>query len=355
MKLARPSLDQLAAYVPGKSVEGKIKLASNENAAGPSPKALKQIRDSLASLNRYPDGGCLALKKKLASHLGVKEPMLIVGNGSDEIILLALRAFVDPGEEVVVADPTFLIYALASKVAAAKVVAVALKNLRYDLKGMREAVTEKTKMVFIANPDNPTGSFVTRTEVEKFMEGLPKHVIVFFDEAYYEFAQDREYPDSRRYLGRHPVIITRSFSKAYGLAGLRVGYGIASAELVQAMDLVREPFNVNSLAQVAAIAALEDRAHLEKTRRLVREGKKYICRKLDGMGLRYVPSQTNFLLVYVGEARAIYEKLLSFGVIVREMSGWKLEGYLRVTIGTQNENRRFTRLLRNILKEQKRA
>ncbi len=360
MKLVRPCLDQLVAYEPGKSIEslqkgerqkGAIKLASNENAAGPSPRALKQIRESLATLHRYPDGNCLALKKELASRLGVKESMVVVGNGSDEIILLALRAFVDPGEEVVVAEPTFLIYALASKVAGAKVVPVPLRNLRYDLKGMREAVTEKTKIVFIANPDNPTGTFVHRTEVGKFMEDLPKHVLVFFDEAYHEFVEDKEYPDTRRYLNRHPVIITRSFSKAYGLAGLRIGYGMAPAELVSAVDLVREPFNVNSLAQAAAIAALEDRAHLERTRHLVWEGKRYLCRKLDRLGLRYVPSQTNFLLVYVGDAEAIYERLLSFGVIVREMGPWRLSGYLRVTIGTMSENRRFVHVLEKIMKE----
>lgn len=359
----RPCLRDLAPYQPGKPIEELrrerglkrvIKLASNENAAGPSPKAMKIIRKSLSTLHRYPDSDAWPLKKKLAARLGVKESMLVIGNGSDELILLALRAFVDPGQEVVMADQTFLIYDLASQIAGATVVHVPLCNLRYDLRAMREAVTERTRLVFIANPDNPTGTIVSRREVEAFMKDLPQHVVVFFDEAYYEFVQEREYPQTRLYLKRHPVIISRSFSKAYGLAGLRIGYGMAPEELAEAMNRVREPFNVNSLAQQAALAALEDRSHLERTRRLAREGKRFLYREFDRLGLRYAPSQTNFVLVHVGEGKVIYERLLSSGVIVREMGPWRLDGYLRVTVGTRDENKRFIHLLEKIFKEKER-
>ena len=356
--IARKSLDQMTPYKPGGTIEEFkrelglkkiIKLASNENAAGPSPKALKAIRRHLEDLHRYPDSDCFLLKKKLASRWGIRESMITVGNGSDEIILLALRAFVEEGDEVVVANPTFLIYEVASRVAAAKVVEVPLKNFRYDLIRMKEAVSAKTKIVFIANPDNPTGTYVKREEVEEFLKDLPKHVIVFFDEAYFEFVEEKDYPDSRKHLSRHPVIITRSFSKAYGLAGLRIGYGLSNPEIADYLNRVREPFNVNALAQAAALAALEDRDHLEKTRRMVREGRRFLYRHLDELGLRYVPSQTNFILVNVGDGKAIYEKLLKFGLLVRDMGAWKLDAFIRVTIGTREENRRLIQVLHKIL------
>ena len=356
--LARKSLDLITPYKPGKPIEELkrelglkevIKLASNENALGPSPRALKAIRKVLRDLNRYPDSDAFLLKKKLASRLGVKESMIIPGNGSDEIILLALRAFVEGGEEVVVANPTFLIYEIASRVAGARVIEVPLKNFRYDLLRMKEAITSRTKMVFIANPDNPTGTYVTRDEVETFLKDLPKEVIVFFDEAYFEFVQEKEYPDTRKYLSKHPVIITRSFSKAYGLAGVRIGYGISSPEIIDYLNRVREPFNVNALAQAAAVAALEDRAHLERTRRLVRSGKTYLYRHFDELGLRYFPSQTNFILVNVGDGKSIYEKLLRFGVIVRDMTAWKMDAFIRVTVGKTEENKRLIRALQKIL------
>ena len=356
--LARASLDQVQPYKPGKPIEELrrelglkeiIKLASNENANGPSPKALKAIQKILHQLHRYPDADCFLLKKKLASRLGVKESQIVVGNGSDEIILLALRSFVDAGEEVIVASPTFLIYEIASRVVGAKVVQIPLSNFRYDLKRMKEAVSAKTKIIFIANPDNPTGTYVKREEVEEFLEGLPKKTIVFFDEAYFEFVQERDYPDTRKYLSKHPIILTRSFSKAYGLAGLRVGYGLSTSEIADYLNRVREPFNVNALAQAAALAALEDRAHLEKTRRMVREGKRFLYRSFDELGLRYIPSQANFILVNVGDGKAVYEKLLKFGVIVRDMEAWKLEGFIRVTIGKREENKRLLRVLKKIL------
>lgn len=356
--LARKSLDQITPYKPGGTIEEFkrelglkkiIKLASNENAIGPSPKALEAVRKNLRELNRYPDSDGFLLKKKLASRLGVKESMITLGNGSDEIILLALRAFLNDGEEVVVAYPTFLIYDVASRAAGAKVVEVPLKNFRYDLIRMKEAITPKTKIIFIANPDNPTGTYVKREEVEEFLKDLPKDLIVFFDEAYFEFVEEKEYPDTRKYLSKHSVIMTRSFSKAYGLAGIRIGYGVSNPEIADYLNRVREPFNVNSLAQAAALAALEDRSHLERTRRLVREGRRYLYRHFDDLGLRYIPSQTNFILVNAGDGKALYEKLLKFGLLVRDMGAWKLDAFVRVTLGTMEENKRLVHVLKKIL------
>ena len=353
---ARTALRSLPTYTPGQPIEevqrklglsSVIKLASNENALGPSPKALAALRRATGQLHRYPDATCAALKAKLSRRFRLDPSWFIAGNGSDEILVLALRAFVEPGDEVLVAQPTFLIYALQAKACGARVVRVPLRNFRYDLPAMRAAVTSDTKLVFIANPDNPTGTYVTANELDAFLRGLPEQVVVVMDEAYYEFVEAKDYPQTLTYLHDAPLIITRSFSKAYGLAGLRVGYGIARPSLIRAMDAVREPFNVNALAQTAACAALDDAVFLRKTRRMTEDGRRYLARQLSGLGLRVVPSETNFLLVELGpSASSVAKRLLSEGVIVREMSAWKLQGFLRVTIGTMPENRRFIRALK---------
>jgi histidinol-phosphate aminotransferase len=281
----------------------------------------------------------------------VKPESLIFGNGSDELIVLALRAFVDPGDEVVVASPTFLIYEIQARACGAQVTVVPLRGYRYDLPAMRAAVTPHTKLVFIANPDNPTGTYVTTRELRAFLRDLPRETIVFLDEAYYEFVEARDYPQTTPSVKDRAMIVTRSFSKAYGLAGLRVGYGVAQPPLVAAMDAVREPFNVNSLAQAAAAAALDDRAFLTRTRQMIREGRRYLTSALDAMKLRHVPSVTNFILIELGpRASTVARTLLSRGVIVREMSAWKLSGCLRVTIGTMSENRTFIRELTRCLR-----
>ncbi|MDO8729802.1 MAG: histidinol-phosphate transaminase [Candidatus Omnitrophota bacterium] len=360
-KLARKILESVTPYIPGKPIEEVqrelglptvIKLASNENPLGPSPKAVEAIRNALPSLHRYPDGSSFYLVRKLAAHLGVAPEQLIIGNGSDEIITLAVRAFVEPGEEIVIAHPTFLIYKIAGQLAEARVRTVPLKDFRYDLAAMRKAVTPKTKMVFIANPDNPTGSYVTKAEVEAFLESLSPEVIVFFDEAYAELADVPDYPDTRPLLGKRPVIIARTFSKAYGLAGLRVGYGMAPKELVEAMNRVREPFNVNSLAQVAAAAALEDTQHLEATRRLLREEKKKLNGALKEMGFSCVPSATNFILFHAGpKAGELAQALLKKGIIVRHLQAWDLPEFLRVTVGLAVENDAFIQNLKQLRRE----
>ncbi len=364
---ARAALRTLGTYRPGTPIEevrrrlklsSVIKLASNENALGPSPKAVAALRTALSGLHRYPESTCPLLRARVARHLRVNPASLIFGNGSDELIVLALRAFVDPGDEVVVAAPTFLIYELQARACGASVTVVPLRDYRYDLKAMSAAVSPHTKLVFIANPDNPTGTYVTKREVDGFLRDLPPETIVFLDEAYYEFVDAADYPQMlshvnpvRKRISNGAVIVTRSFSKAYGLAGLRVGYGVAQPSLIAAMDAVREPFNVNSLAQVAAAAALEDRVFLARTRAMVREGRKYLTKQLDTLKVRHVPSVTNFILIELGpRAPEIARALLSRGVIVREMSAWKLSGCLRVTIGTMAENRQFIRALKEVIR-----
>ncbi|MBI2495100.1 MAG: histidinol-phosphate transaminase [Candidatus Omnitrophica bacterium] len=359
---AREAVKAMATptYKPGTSIEevkralrlsSVIKLASNENALGPSPKAMAALRAATSTLHRYPDSTCRALRERVAKRLRVPPASLIFGNGSDELIVLALRAFVDPGDEVVVAAPTFLIYELQAKACGAEVVVVPLRAYRYDLAAMRKAVTPHTKLVFIANPDNPTGTYVTKRELQAFLRDLPTETIVFLDEAYYEFVEAADYPQTLSSVNERALIVTRSFSKAYGLAGLRIGYGLAQPSLIAAMDAVREPFNVNSLAQAAAAAALDDRAFLLRTRRMVAEGRRYLTKAFENLKLRYVPGVTNFILLELGpRASGIAEALLSRGVIVREMSAWNLTGCLRVTIGTMAESRKFIRALKQCLR-----
>lgn len=353
---ARIAVRELKTYKPGTSVKDAkkkrerasyIKLASNENSLGSSPKAVAALRKGTDALNRYPDSGAQALREALGKHLKVDPESIIVGNGSDELIVLALRAFVDPGDEVVVAAPTFLIYEIQARACGAKVTVVPLKDYRYDLVAMRQAVTPNTKLVFIANPDNPTGTYVTKKELLSFFADLPAQTLVFLDEAYYEFVDAKDYPQSLDMRDEQSLIITRSFSKAYGLAGLRVGYGIAQAGVISALNAVREPFNVNALAQQAAVAALDDTAFLEKTRKSNAEGRKFLTKELDALKLRYVPSVTNFILLKLGpNAAQVIEGLFNNGVIVREMSAWGLSHCLRVTIGTMKENRAFIKALK---------
>ena len=358
-KLVKKRILAIKPYKPGKPIEevkrelglrSVIKMASNENTLSPSSRVLSEVRKSLASLNRYPDGGCFYLKKALAKRFRLKPENVIVGNGSDELIILALRAFARPGDEVIVAKPTFLIYEIASKVEGVKIITVPMKNFRYDLSGMAKRLNRKTKIVFVANPDNPTGTYATEDEVRRFLKKVGPRTIVFFDEAYYEFAQKLyDYPKTLPYLRRKNIIITRTFSKIYALAGLRIGYGLAKKELIEAMDKVREPFNVNSVAQIASLAALRDRGFVSKSLRLIDSGRKYIYHNLKLLGYEYIPSATNFILInLMKDSGKIYNKLLKKGIIVREMSAWGLNGFIRVTIGTPKENKKFIETLKKV-------
>lgn len=352
-KIWKTVLDQITPYEPGKPIEevkrelgleNVIKLASNENAMGPSDRVIKAITKAAKNINRYPDGGCYYLRKALSEKLSVSENNIVFGNGSDEIILLALRAFIDPGDEVVVADPTFLIYHLASMVKGAKIRTVPLKDYRYDLDGMLGAVTDRTKVIFIANPDNPTGTYVTDKELAKFIKGISDDVLVFMDEAYYEFARGGDYPETLGLIKREDrnLVIARTFSKAYSLAGLRVGYGVAREDIAGALNKVREPFNVNSLAQAAALAALEEKESLDASIDLVREEKERFYGAFDSLGVTYIPSRTNFILVDTNrDSMKVFDYLLKKGVIVREMSPWGLGGFIRVNVGLRKENDMF--------------
>jgi len=358
--LANKNLLNIKTYKPGKPIEevkrelrlkgSVIKMASNENALSPSSRVIKTIRRNLSSLNRYPDGGCFYLKRNLAVKFKLKPENFIIGNGSDEIFILALRAFTEKGDEVVVARPTFLIYEIASLVQGLKVRSVPLKNLRYDLDKMAEKLTAKTRIVFVANPDNPTGSYITAKELDRFLKRVEKNTIVILDEAYYEFAKNiKDYPKSMRYLRNKNVIITRTFSKIHALAGLRIGYGIAKKDLISAMNKVREPFNVNSLAQTAAISALGDTKFVSKTLTQTKRGKDYLSKNLEFLGYDCVKSATNFMLVNLKrDSKLVYKKLLKKGIIVREMSPWGLKGFIRVTVGTVSENKRFIKALKEV-------
>ncbi len=351
-----PDIAALVPYVPGKPVEElerelgiskAIKLASNENPLGPSPKALAVLNDATATLHRYPDGGAHKLRRALAGRWKVAQEQVILGNGSDEVIGLLARTFLSPGDEAVMADQTFPIYKMEVLASHGKPVLVPLRQARHDLAGMAQAVTGRTRLLFVCNPNNPTGSIVTKAEVDALMACIPDHVIVVFDEAYYEYAHSPDFPDSLAYLaaGRN-VAVLRTFSKIYGLAGLRIGYGLTTAEITNYLNRVRPPFNANSLAQRAALAALDDEAHVSRSRALVRSEMATVQDGLAALGYRAVPSDANFLFFDVGQdGRRVFDALLREGVIVRHIDG----PFLRVTIGLPEENRRFLEALRTVV------
>ncbi len=359
-ELAPEWIRTLAPYPPGKPVEelereygirDSIKLASNENPLGPSPKAVAAIQRALAELHRYPDGSGYYLKRALAQKLGVSPDALILGNGSNEIIELVVRTFLRPGEEAVSADQSFAIYRLVVQAQGGQNRIVPLRRYTHDLEAMLDAISSRTRIVFLANPNNPTGTIFRRHEWEEFIAQVPPHVIVVMDEAYCEFVDDPDYPNS---LASHrpgrALVTLRTFSKIYGLAGLRIGYGVAPPELVDLMDRVRAPFNVSSLAQVAALAALEDDEHVERTRQCNREGMAYLQAELRRLKLDFVPSWANFLLVRVGNGVRVYEALLREGVIVRPMGVYGFPEHVRISVGSRAENERCIFALERVLR-----
>ncbi|MDD5680928.1 MAG: histidinol-phosphate transaminase, partial [Candidatus Omnitrophica bacterium] len=272
--------------------------------------------------------------------------------GSDEIIQFILLALINEGDEVVVNHPAFMLYEIATKVAGGKPVVVPLKDFKPDLSAMAAAITPKTKLVFIDNPNNPTGKSVGEMEVEAFLEKLPDHTVAIFDEAYYDFVEREDFPDTIRYISRKNVIVLRTFSKAHGLAGLRIGYGIAGEELTRYMKRTQMPFNVNCMAQAAAIASLKDKEHIERSKLVINEGKQYLYKELEALGLKYVKSDTNFILIDLGKGRSgkdMFRKLIGEGVIVRDMDFYEMYSFIRVTVGTMPENKKFIKGLKNIL------
>jgi len=348
----------LAPYPPGKPIEelereygvvGSIKLASNENPLGPSPKAVAALRAALGNLHRYPDGECFYLKRAVARRLGISPDALIFGNGSNEIIELAVRTFMRRGDEAVMADQAFVIYRLVVQAAGGLSRLVPLRQFTHDLEAIVDAITPATRIVFLANPNNPTGTIFHRREWEEFLAAVPSHVLVVMDEAYFEFVEDPEYPDSLLAHGKERTLLTlRTFSKIYGLAGLRLGFGVTRPELVEMMNRVRQPFNVSSLAQVAALAALDDDEHVENTRRCNRDGMAFLRAQCDRLGLVHIPSWANFLMVRVGNGKRVYEALLREGVIVRPMMVYGFPEHVRVTVGTAEENARFVAAMEHI-------
>lgn len=357
-------ISAIRPYIPGKPLEelerelgikDSVKLASNENPVGPSPMALKALMDDLTaskssnSINRYPDGSGYYLKSALAEKLSISMEEIILGNGSNELIDIAVRTYLQPGDEAVMASPSFVVYPLDVQAMGGRSVEVPLKNYTHDLNAMGDAVTSKTRIVFVANPNNPTGTINRRDEFDRLMKRVPDGVLLVVDEAYYEYVTDRDYADSMKYLrdGRD-ILILRTFSKIYGLAGLRIGYGIAKNEIVAEMNKLRPPFNTNSIAQKAAIHALKDVDHMSMTRETNETGKRYLYRELDSLGLRYVPTQTNFIYMPLGQdANLLYNKLLRQGIIVRPMGPKEI----RVTIGLPEENRRFIEALKNVVSQ----
>ena len=350
----------LVPYAPGKPIEeverefgitNSVKLASNENPLGPSPKALSAIREKLGDLNFYPDGDCFYLKNGLAKKLRVAPEQLIFGNGSNELIELAVRTFMNPGDEAVMAQQAFIVYQLVVQAAGTLRKDVPLREFTHDLQGMAQAITPRTRVVFLANPNNPTGTIYRRTEWDRFLEKISDQVLIVVDEAYFEYVEDPDYPDSLRYHQSGKSILTlRTFSKLYGLAGLRIGYGVGSKELIDLMQRVRQPFNINSPAQWAALAALDDHEHVHRSLEVNQQGMGYLRSEIAKLGLEQIPSYANFILVRVGNGDEIFKQLLVQGVIVRPMGVYEFPAYIRVTIGTMEENQRFIQALEKIIK-----
>jgi histidinol-phosphate aminotransferase len=353
----------LEAYVPGKPIDelereygirDSVKLASNENPIGPSPKAVEAIARGLTDLHRYPDGYGFRLREKLCQRLGVMAEQIVFGNGSNEIIELLVRAFVTAGDHVVLPAPSFLMYQIIVQAAGARVTKVPLtEDLGLDLTAMAESVSDDTRLVFVNNPNNPTGTIISKNDFEKFLERIPREVMVVLDEAYIEFIRDTDCAFGIDYLrSPHTVVTLRTFSKAYGLAGLRLGYGVMPPEASDFVNRVRQPFNTNSLAQIGALAALDDDVFFQKTVKLVHEGIDFLTEEVAGMGLKCFPSQANFFLIDVQrDAKTVFHAMLSKGVIVRAMNAYGYPNYIRVNAGLPEENRRFLAALKEVIQE----
>ena len=364
--LATPGVQGLRPYEPGKplselereyGVRDAIKLASNENPLGPSPAALEAVRGALGEIARYPDGNGFDLKRALAHRYGVDLPGITLGNGSNDVLEIIARAFLQPGLEAVFSQHAFAVYPIVTQAIGATARVVPAHDgscgprYGHDLEAMLAAITDKTRLVFIANPNNPTGTWLKRDELEAFLWRVPRQVIVVLDEAYVEYVNEPDYPDSIPWLASFPnLVLTRTFSKAYGLAGLRVGFALSHPEVADVLNRVRQPFNVNSLALTAAAAALTDRAHLEASQKLNQTGMAQWHEMLMELGLEAIPSVGNFLCVDVGRPAApVYEALLREGVIVRPVANYGLPNHLRITLGLAQENRRAGAALRKVL------
>ncbi|TWC38928.1 histidinol-phosphate aminotransferase [Pseudomonas sp. SJZ079] len=360
--LAQPGVQKLSPYVPGKPVDelareldldptSIVKLASNENPLGPSPRVLEAISAELAELTRYPDGNGFALKRQLAAHCGVALNQVTLGNGSNDILELVARAYLAPGLNAVFSEHAFAVYPIATQAVGAQGKAVPAKDYGHDLDGMLAAIDENTRVLFVANPNNPTGTWFGPQALSDFLARVPERVLVVLDEAYIEYAEGDELPDGLDYLSQYPnLLVSRTFSKAYGLAALRVGYGISSAAVADVLNRVRQPFNVNSLALAAACAALSDTEYLAHSRRVNDAGMAQLQEGFQAMGLSWIPSKGNFIAVDLGrESMPLYQALLREGVIVRPVANYGMPHHLRVSIGLPEENARFLEALAKVL------
>ncbi len=355
-----PEVAAINPYEPGKPIEEvqrelgigePVKLASNENPLGPSPRAVKAIRDALSELHRYPDGSSHVLRHKIAARHGVEAERIFMGSGSCEILNLLAYLFLRPGRNAVIADHSFVIYRLAIAAAGAAAKVVPLRDdYIFNLDAMADAIDENTAIVFLGNPNNPTGTIYRRKEWKRFLKRVPQRVVIVADEAYFEFVHDSEYPDSLEdHDGVRLIVTLRTFSKIFGLAGLRVGYAVARPDIIRLLNNVRQPFNVTSLGQVAVIAGMDDEEHVSNTLKVNKEGMAYLDREFKGLGLSFIPSHANFILVDVGDGHAVYEKLLRLGVIVRPMGGYGLPRHVRISVGLEDENRRLIAALAKVV------
>jgi histidinol-phosphate aminotransferase len=357
----QPGLAFIPPYKTGRSIEeiqrqygiqDVIKLASNENPLGPSPRAMSVLFQSLGKVNYYPDGQSYNLRNALALKLDVKPDQIIIGNGEDGLILETCMAFLNETSEVIVSKSSFPIYDIYSAGMRARVVKTPLKQYCLDLEAMAAAITEKTRLIFVCNPNNPTGTVVTAGEVSRFLERVPENVLVIFDEAYLEYVDDPQFPDSMAYVreGRENVMVMRTFSKVYGLAGLRLGYAIGAAATLAHLYTVKEPFSVNLLAQIAGEAALDDGDFLDRTLAVYRSGRDYLYKEFDRLDLNYVTTQANFILVELGpHAAELIENLMSKGVIIRPCVAYDLPAFARISIGSAEQNQRLVKTLEEVL------
>lgn len=358
--VVRPQVAEITPYLPGKpvselqrelGVKQVIKLASNENPLGCSPSATAAIQNNLTELSRYPDGNAFYLKQALSKTLGVQPENLVIGNGSNEVLELVARSFAAEGDEIIYSQYAFIVYALSAQVVGATGIEVPAKAYGHDLVAMAEAISDKTKVIYLANPNNPTGTLFGRSEWEAFMAQVPERVMVVLDEAYLEYVEAEDYPNGLDYLAQYPnLLVTRTFSKAYGLAALRIGYLVGNLEVVDYLNRIREPFNVNNLAMVAAEFALQDQHFIQKAVELNRQGKAILIEFLNTYQIPYIPSEGNFVTIEVGDkAAAINETLLKHGVIVRPIANYGLPHHLRISIGTASEMRQLISILREVL------
>jgi histidinol-phosphate aminotransferase len=357
-----PALSHLPVYQPGRPIEEVArelnlpaesinKLASNENPFGPSPLAVAALQKSLFGLNLYPDGNAFYLKQKVAAKLGVETSNIVLGNGSNEIIEFLGHALLHPGAEVVVSQYCFAVYPIVTKLFGANLITVPARNFGHDLPAMLAAITPQTQLVFVANPNNPTGTLAAREDVIHFVNQVPDHVVLVMDEAYIEFLEDPlELAPLVRSGTRRNLVLMRTFSKIYGLAGLRIGYGIAHPDIISILEKIRQPFNINLPAQIAALAALDDDEHVRKTRSNNFRGLEFFERAFREMDLEYIPSAANFILVRVKDGQRVFEAMQRQGVITRPMGGYQLPEWIRISVGTPEQNTRCLRVLKSVLK-----